>query len=71
MNQVAYEVFALCIAALSHPVCFLFLPACAVGAQWEAYHRSCREEPLRCLCVRGQQHCGSEGEQSGSAVCAG
>lgn len=45
--------------------------ACAVGAEWEAYHRSCREEPLWCLCVCGQQHCGSEREQGGPALCSG
>lgn len=43
----------------------------AAGAEWEADHRSCTEEPLRCLCVCGEQHCGSENEQGGSAFCAG
>lgn len=42
-----------------------------VGAEWDAHHRSCREELLWCLCVRGQQPRGSEGEQGGAPLRAG
>lgn len=45
--------------------------ASAAGAEWEAYHRSCREKSLWCLRVCGHQHCGGEGEQGSSALCAG
>lgn len=46
-------------------------PVYLLGAEWEAHHRSGREEALGCLRVRGQQHRGSEGEQGGSPLRAG
>lgn len=50
------------------PICLI--SSLPIGAEWKAYHCSCREEPLWCLCLRGQQHSGSEREQSCSPVCA-
>lgn len=58
-----------CASCVFSPSCLH--GACAVGAEWEAYHRSRAEEPLWRLCVCGEQHCGSEKEQGGSTFCAG
>lgn len=49
---------------------FVFCLCCAIGAERKAHHCPCGEEPLWRLCLRGQQHSGSEREQSRSAVCA-
>ncbi len=70
-THITFEVYILLTELTELCILCVFSLLSAVGAEWEAYHRSCREEPLWCLCVCGQQHCGSEREQGGSALCAG